>query len=95
MKKYINEFLILEFLDDSYSNSDDMVRRPILPKNLNVKHGMTKYKMKLEEKKKQEKLIKISEKIHFDKSKDLNSPKKWRSDTENTRNCFNFILIYF
>jgi hypothetical protein len=65
-----------------------LARRPILPKNLNLKHEMTKYKMKLKEKKKLHKQIKLREKLGNEVSKDVNSPFKWRSDTENTGNYF-------
>jgi len=81
-------------LDDSFSNSDEIAKRPLLPKNLNIKHGMTKYKMKLEEKKRQIKQNKLADKLDFDKSKSINSPKKWRADTENTGNL-NFLIFEF
>lgn len=46
---------------------------------------MTKYKMKLEQKKKLNQQSKIKEKFAYE-AKDSNSPFKWRSDTENTGN---------
>ena len=49
---------------------------------------MTKYKMKLEEKKKLHKQIKLREKFGNEVSKDINSPFKWHSDTEDTGNYF-------
>lgn len=43
--------------------------------------------MKLDEKKKLYKQIKIKEKYGYEASKEANSPLKWRSDTENTGDC--------
>jgi len=45
---------------------------------------MTKYKMKLEQKKKLHQQNKLKEKINYETNKETNSPFKWRSDTENS-----------
>lgn len=85
-------------MDESYDNNDEIIRKPILPKNLNLKMGMTVYKMKLEEKKKQEKKTKIAEKLDTKQSQYSHSPRKWHADTDITgifliRNLIMFILI--
>lgn len=79
-------------MDESYTNSDDTGKKPLLHKNLNIKNGMTKYKMKLEEKKRQEKLNKLSQ---LDNSRLLYSAINYRSDIQNTGNCelFNLRVI--
>jgi RNase P/RNase MRP subunit p30 len=75
---------LLEFLDESFDNDDEIIRKPILPKNLNLKNGITIYNKKLEEKKKQDKITKEVEKLDTKISIHTYSPKKWRADTDNT-----------
>lgn len=80
---------ILEFLDDSFSNNEEIIKRPILPKKLNIKHSMTKYKMKLEERKKKEKNHNINnpEKEESEKSSSsFHTPIKWRPDADKSGN---------
>jgi len=81
-------------LDDSFSNNDDIGKKAIMPKNLNIKHGIARYKLKLEEKKKLEKQFKFNGRQDFEKSKTLNSPNFWQSDTDNPGNAlFDKIFI--
>ena len=79
-------------MDDSFSYNDEIGKRPLLPKNLNLKNGITKYKMKLEEKKRLEKENKLIKRYEFDESKSMHSPRKWRSDTFNSGNFIYFIF---
>jgi hypothetical protein len=90
MGKNLNNGILLsqEFLEDSCSNIDEM-RKTNLPKNLNIKHGINQYKIKLGEQNKIEKqIISKNEKFELDKSKSLYSPEKWGNNIKFIRKYF-------
>ena len=60
---------------------------------MNLKNGMTQYKIKLDEKKKIEKIIKLNEKIENENFTNTRySPNKWKLETNSS--CKNFILFF-
>ena len=80
------------FINDVKSISDEINKKPIVPKYINFKSGITKYKIKLEEKMKKEKVIKLKDNYDFDSL----SPNKYTLNFKKSENFefgTNFLIL--